>query len=132
MVIGSGIKCVGQFTLEAVSHIKAADKVLYCVADPATEQYVLELNPNAMDMYVLYAEGKNRYQTYVQMAESCLYFARQGLHTVVIFYGHPGVFVTPSHRCIQIAKKQGTFSQVWWFTIVLLSLVATSYMYPQL
>ena len=37
VVVGSGIKCAAQFTSEAISHIKNADKVLYCVADPATE-----------------------------------------------------------------------------------------------
>ena len=37
VVVGSGIKCAAQFTQEAISHIKNADKVLYCVADPATE-----------------------------------------------------------------------------------------------
>ena len=37
VVVGSRIKCAAQFTSEAISHIKNADKVLYCVADPATE-----------------------------------------------------------------------------------------------
>ena len=107
VMIGSGIKCVGQFTLEAISHIKKADKVLYCVADPATEVYIRDLRPDALDLYVFYADGKSRYETYVQMSEACLYLSRQGLHVVGIFYGHPGVFVLPSHRAIQIALKQG-------------------------
>ena len=63
-----------------------------------------------MDLYVFYADDKKRYDTYVQMAESCLFYARKGLNVVAIFYGHPGVFVMPSHRAIKIALKQGMLS----------------------
>lgn len=107
VVVGSGIKCVAQFTLEAVSHIKTADKVFYCVVDPAATVYIRDLRPDALDLTVLYDEDKTRYTTYVQMSEVCLYFARQGLDVVAVFYGHPGVFVLPSHRVIQLAKKEG-------------------------
>jgi hypothetical protein len=37
VVAGSGIMCVGHFTLETLGHIKDADKVFYLVADPVTE-----------------------------------------------------------------------------------------------
>ena len=70
--------------------------------------YIRQLCPdNALDLYVFYADDKKRYNTYVQMAEACLYFARQGLNVVAVYYGHPGVFVMPSHRAIQIARRQG-------------------------
>lgn len=106
-MVGSGINCVSQFTLEAVSHIKSAEKVLYCVTNAATAVYILELCPEALDLRVFYDDDKPRYATYVQMSEACLYFARQGLNVVAVFYGHPGVFVLPSHRAIQIAQKEG-------------------------
>src|SRR2546423_1420550 len=35
VIVGSGIKSISQFTLEAVAHIQQADKVFYCVADPS-------------------------------------------------------------------------------------------------
>ena len=106
-IVGSGIKCVGQFTLEAIGHIKNADKVFYCVADPVTEAFIKDLNSSAMDLYVFYDDTKKRYDTYVQMAEAILHEARRGLDVVGVFYGHPGVFVLPSHRAIQIAKQEG-------------------------
>lgn len=83
---------------------------MYCVADPVTEVYILEMRPDAhaLNLRVFYAEDKRRYDTYAQMSEALLYYARQGLLTVGVFYGHPGVFVQPSHRAIAIATKQGT------------------------
>ena len=107
VVIGSGIKSVGHFTLEALSHIKTAHKVLYWVADPVTETYIRDLRPDALDLCVFYADDKKHYNTYIQMSEACLYFARRGLNVVCIFYGHPAIFVLPSHRAIQIARQQG-------------------------
>ena len=32
---------------------------------------------------------------------------RAGLDVVGVFYGHPGVFVAPSHRALAIAKEEG-------------------------
>ena len=113
VIIGSGIKSVGQFSLEAVSHIKSADKVLFCVADPATEVFIKDLNPDAMDLDVFYADDKKRYDTDVQIAEVCLFYARKGLNVVAIFYGHPGVLVLSSHRAFKIALKQGMYMVIY-------------------
>ena len=107
MIVGSGIKCAGQFTLEAISHIKNADKVLYCVSDPVTETYICDICPGALDLGVFFDSSKDRYDSCVQMAEACLFFARQGLYTVAVFHGHPGMFTLPSCRIMQVAMKQG-------------------------
>lgn len=107
VVIGSGIKCVCQFTIDALGHLKNADQVFYHVADPVTENYILKIKPNAKDMAVLYGNKKERYQTYIQMAEAMLYPVRLGQKVVTIYYGHPGIFVYASHRAIRIAHKQG-------------------------
>ena len=32
---------------------------------------------------------------------------RKGQNVVGVFYGHPGVFVSPSHRSIEIARMEG-------------------------
>ena len=37
---------------------------------------------------------------------------RQGLNVVGVFYGHPGVFVTPGHRAIAIARENGYRAQM--------------------
>ena len=107
--VGSGIRCASQFTHEAIDRIQQADKVFYCVSDPTTETYIRKLNPNSSDLYVLYGNTKKRYATYVQMSEACLHYARRGLNVVGVFYGHPGVFVLPSHRAVEIANNEGLY-----------------------
>ena len=107
VIVGSGIKSIAHMTLEAISHIQAANKVFYVIADPATETYIEKLNPTAVDLYKLYDDGKPRHQTYVQMAEILLREVRQGFYVVGCFYGHPGVFANPPHRAVSIARNEG-------------------------
>ncbi len=69
--------------------------------------WLKQIRPDALDMYVLYGENKVRYTTYMQMTEAQLYWVRQGLKVVVVFYGHPGIFVLSTHRAIKIARREG-------------------------
>ena len=105
-VIGSGIETVG-FSRADELLIDAADKVFYCVADPATAVWLKERRPDAYDLYVLYDDAKLRHVTYMQMTEAMLHFVRRGLRVVAIFYGHPGVFVLSTHRAVAIARREG-------------------------
>ncbi|PRQ08773.1 Tetrapyrrole (Corrin/Porphyrin) Methylase [Enhygromyxa salina] len=105
-MLGSGIASVG-FTRDAEASIRAADRVFFCVADPATVVWIRKLRPDAHDLYVFYDEGKPRYHTYVQMSEAVLHPVRQGEKVVVIYYGHPGIFVLSTHRAIEIARREG-------------------------
>lgn len=125
IIAGSGIASVGQFTLETVQCIKQADKVFYAVPDPVTEAFIQENNENSVDLTVYYDINKTRTNSYVQMAEVS-YFSfhllkaskltsgkvmlkdvRQGYNVVGVLYGHPGVFVNPSHRALAIARSEG-------------------------
>ncbi len=106
IIIGSGIEAVG-FTTHDEKLIQTADKVFYCVADPATVVWLKALRPDAYDLYVLYDDTKVRYTTYMQMTEALLYYVRQGQKVVGVYYGHPGIFVLSSHRAIKIARREG-------------------------
>lgn len=106
IIIGSGIETIG-FSVGDEALLRSADKVLFCVADPATVIWLKRLRPDALDLYVLYGDDKVRYTTYMQMAEAQLHWVRQGLRVVVVFYGHPGIFVLSTHRAIQIARREG-------------------------
>lgn len=107
MVVGSGIKSIGHVTLEAQGWIARADKVLYAVADPATEIWIKRAHPDAEDLVVHYRDDTKRIDTYHAMTAAILRHVRAGLDVCAVFYGHPGVFVRPSHDAVRIARAEG-------------------------
>lgn len=106
IVVGTGIS-VSHLTHEASSLIAAADTLLYCVADAATELELRRLNPNYEDLYRFYANGKPRRETYDEMAERILGVLREGKNVCAAFYGHPGLFVKPAHLALEQARAEG-------------------------
>ncbi len=87
--------------------IERADKVLYLVAEPAAEEWVRRLNPTTESLSDCYLEGQSRALAYEAMIERILSPVRKGLSVCAVFYGHPGVFVYPSHEAIRIARSEG-------------------------
>src|SRR5215831_5729891 len=63
VVIGSGIEILG-FASGDEELLRSADKVFFCVADPATVVWIKRLRPDAYDLYMLYDDAKPRYLTY--------------------------------------------------------------------
>jgi len=106
-VVGTGIQFIGQITLEARAHIKQAEKVLFLVTDPITADWIRDINPTAESLYPYYQQGKARINSYVEMVERILCEVRKGLRVCAVFYGHPGVFVYPSHEAIKQARLEG-------------------------
>lgn len=108
IVIGTGIRTVGHLTIEAIAWLRRADKVLYVVGDPIAEAVIADLNPKgAESLFPMYAEGKPRIQSYNEMVERVLECVRSGMLTCLACYGHPGVFVYPSHVSIRRARSEG-------------------------
>lgn len=107
VVVGTGLRTVGHMTTEAIAWIKVADRVLYVVSDPVAEDMILKLNPAAESLETLYSSARKRIDTYNDMVEHMLACVRAGLKTCGVFYGHPGVFVYPSHEAIKQARCEG-------------------------
>jgi uncharacterized protein YabN with tetrapyrrole methylase and pyrophosphatase domain len=108
VVVGTGIRTVGQLTLEAIAWMHAADSLLYVVGDPVAEAVAERLNPSgAVSLAGYYEEGKPRIYAYNAMVEHILRCVRAGDKTVGAFYGHPGVFAYPSHEAIRRARSEG-------------------------
>ena len=105
--IGSGIKSVAHLTLEARAHVESADIVLICSADAVTDAYLRELNPNSEDLHVYYGIDVPRRETYQAMAGRMVEMVRRGMDVVVVFYGHPGVFVDPTFQAINQVREMG-------------------------
>jgi precorrin-6B methylase 1 len=107
VVVGTGIRTVGQLTIESIACMQAADKIFYGVSDPVAESLILKLSPSAESLHGYYGEGKPRLQTYKEVADRLVQSVRDGNQTCAAFYGHPGVFVLPSHTAVRQARIEG-------------------------
>jgi precorrin-6B methylase 1 len=107
IVVGTGINGANHLTSEAVCHIRNAGKVLYCVADLVVERKIRTLNTNTENLYHLYGDDKPRQITYQEMVEHIISALGEYEKVCAVFYGHPGIFVWPSYRAIQRARKDG-------------------------
>ncbi|HYT78674.1 MAG TPA: SAM-dependent methyltransferase [Actinomycetota bacterium] len=105
-IVGTGIRTSLQTTSEARSAIEKADKVLYLL-DPVGARWVQILNPTAESLDNFYSIDRPRLDTYRMMVEEIMAWVRKGLDVCVAFYGHPGVFVDPSHDAIRRAQREG-------------------------
>ncbi|MFK0120389.1 SAM-dependent methyltransferase [Streptomyces sp. NPDC090994] len=106
-VVGTGYRSVSDITLEGRASIEQADQVFYLVTDPVTAGWIVEQNPRAENLQPLYRDKKPRVESYSEMTERILRPVRAGRFVTAAFYGHPGVFVAPSHAAIKQAKKEG-------------------------
>ncbi|MBD0328854.1 MAG: hypothetical protein ICV64_01965 [Thermoleophilia bacterium] len=106
-VVGTGIQLGAQLTPEARVAITEADEVLYVVTDALVALWMERLNPRARSLQDLYAEGVSRRRTYDAMADEIMAAVRRGRDVCAAFYGHPGVFVDPSHVAIRRARAEG-------------------------
>jgi hypothetical protein len=107
LIVGTGIQLVGQMTLEAISHIQAAERFFHVGGNPLAVSWLQSLNPSAEGLYDSYAQGKPRWQSYREMVDRILTPVREGRRVVAAFYGHPGVGVTPAHAAVAQARHEG-------------------------
>src|SRR5919198_5833795 len=106
-VVGTGIRCGVHFTPEARAALLGADRVLHLGADPLMREWLSALRPDATSLHSLYAPGKKRRQTYGEMVNAILAPVHEGYDVCAAFYGHAGVFVSPSHEAIRRARAAG-------------------------
>lgn len=106
-VVGTGIQLGTQLTPEARSAIEHADVVLLLVAEPIMQELLEQLNPRSRSLHELYEVGESRADAYEAMTEAILRHVRDGLEVCAALYGHPGVFVAPSHEAVRRARAEG-------------------------
>ena len=105
-VVGTGITVSGQMTLVTQSIIQNADIVLSVVTQSALVN-LQQLNTNTVCMRHFYEKEKSRLHTYRQMKQCIIDEVIAGKRVVAAFYGHPGVFVNPSHNAISELSSMG-------------------------
>ncbi len=106
-IVGTGYRIAGQITAESLACIRSADKVFYLVADPVTAAWLRTQNPTAESLDSCYRVGRDRSESYREMVERILTYARSGVHVCAAFYGHPGVLCDPGHEAIRRAREEG-------------------------
>lgn len=112
VIVGTGISVSGQMTLAAKSHIENADIVFMGIMNKVGEHAVQKLNANCISLDDLYEEGKSRALTYQQMTDRIVNAVVAGKKVCAAFYGHAGVFVTPSHDAINKVRELGFSAQM--------------------
>jgi uncharacterized protein YabN with tetrapyrrole methylase and pyrophosphatase domain len=106
-VVGTGIRTGVHLTPESRDAIDAADELLHLAADPLTDRWLLDLHPRSTSLRSEYHVGERREQIYERIVERLLAPVRDGLRVAAAFYGHPGVYVRPSHEAIRRARSEG-------------------------
>jgi hypothetical protein len=107
VIVGSGIKSLAHMTLEARSWLERADVIFYLLSDPASEVWMKKNYPGSIDLYRLYSQHLQRFEVYRAMVEQMMEPVREGRTVCAVYYGHPGVFVTPTHEAIKAAHAEG-------------------------
>jgi len=107
IVVGTGLQAPRHASLEAVSYIENSDKVIYLVSDSVSELWIKKKNKSAESLMGFYKEGEPRINAYLSMVDQILKYIKDGLSVCAVFYGHPGIFVFPSHEVIKQAKEMG-------------------------
>jgi len=106
-VVGTGIQLGTQLTPEARMAITTADVVFLLVAEPVMEAAIRRLNPETRSLQEHYVVGQSRKDAYETMIVEILSHVREGQDVCAAFYGHPGVFVAPSHEAVRRAREAG-------------------------
>lgn len=106
-IVGSGIAAVRHATQEACFHIAHADKVFFLVVDPLTKAWILNLNSAAESLSIHLVPGKDRRESFNEMVDRLVEEVHRGHRVCAVFYGHPGVFVQPSHMAVQRLRAEG-------------------------
>jgi hypothetical protein len=99
-------------TPEARAAFEQASSAFYLVTDPITVSVLEKLNASAISLYGHYASGVDRRVAYDRMKETLLVEVRAGHSVCAAFYGHPGIFVSPSHEAVRQARAEGFAAQM--------------------
>jgi siroheme synthase len=108
VVVGTGIRMMGQLTTESIAWMRHADRLLYVAADRLAGEALRQLNPpGAESLSTCYVEGQSRLMAYEAMVDRIMGCVRAGLLTCVASYGHPGIFGAPFHEAVRRARAEG-------------------------
>ena len=106
VVVGSGIQFGRHVSERALSEIREADAVL-CLVDPFALGMILDIRPDAVNLGVHYAPGRDRREVYRAIDAEIMAEVDAGRRVCAVFYGHPGVFADVPHSVLRKARERG-------------------------
>lgn len=106
VVVGSGIQFGRHISERGLTEIQDAEVVM-CLTDPYALGMIKRLRPDAVNLGVHYAPGKDRRETYREIDAVIMAELRAGKRVCAVFYGHPGVFADVPHRVMRKARELG-------------------------
>lgn len=112
LIVGVGINALAHVSAESQAAIEQADHVYFLLPQAAARAWLREHNANATDLSVYYQPGKERAQTYDEMVNCVMAALHPERDICVVFYGHPGVFVTPAQVMVRQARARGIAAQL--------------------
>jgi len=110
--VGTGIMLGAHLDPLSRNYLLEADVVFVLMADALTEQWLLQMHPDARSLQPYYQQGSSRQQSYQLMVAAMLAEVTAGKKVVGAFYGHPGVFAWVPHQAVKQARQQGYFSKM--------------------
>ena len=107
VIVGCGINPLAHCSMEAQAHIEQAEVLVVHVPDALGMIWLRERHPDLIDLQSCYRESANRADAYELMVQRTVAPVMAGKRVVAVFYGHPGVFVSPSHEAIKRVRAVG-------------------------
>ena len=95
-IVGLGITAVQHVTREAEEAMRRSRKVFFVDDGFGIEEYIASLGTEPVPLMYLYDEGRERRETYVEMAALVLDGALDDPPVSFASYGHPQVYVYPT------------------------------------
>lgn len=107
IVVGTGIAPALHMTRVSEQVFSTSDVSFYLVGDAFSQEFLLGLKPDAVALHGFHKVGQPRREAYDRMVDTVMSSLHDGKDVCVAFYGHPGVFVMPSHEMVQRARREG-------------------------
>ena len=106
VVVGSGIQFGRHASERTLSEIREAE-VVFCLVDPFALGMIHGLRPDAVNLGLHYAPGKDRRETYRGIGDQIMAAVDAGRQVCAVFYGHPGVFADVPHDVLRRTRAKG-------------------------
>ena len=106
-IVGAGIKAISHLSMEALTYISSADKVLFLINEPILKDWIFKKNKNSECLNTQTNHLKLRIDRYKKMAELILENLNIYQNICVLIYGHPLVFARPALFAAKQAKIAG-------------------------